>query len=370
MNKVFAIVCLLTGLWAGVVGAQSRPAVYGVWRGTLGTQEVMVNLKPEGCDSSYYYLRHRWGIWLEVQGASTDRWREGVDGAEQPTWDITTVTDASLVGSWTDAKGQHKLPLRLKRVAPAPKPGGCDTPAGQHADGVFNAPRLAAKVPESKAATFKGRPFQRLSLPGTGILTVQIPDAPHPVPRLNQRLRSWLRSELAAYYDCQLSSTRPDNAANPAPDYETQHEPVFWNAHLVVLRETYSYYCGGAYPNAGVSNYLVWDLDADQPLATERWFRNAKGPVERWTPSPQLRRLLARHMAKPGADENDCRDVIAQAYSYMIYPKPAGMVFTPVLPHAAQACADDLLVPWRDLRALLTPAGWEAVTSKVQAAAH
>lgn len=370
MNKVIAIVCLLTGLWSGVAGAQPRPVVYGVWRGTLGTQEVMVNLKPEGCDSSYYYLRHLWGIPLAVQGTTADRWREGVDGAEQPTWNITAVTDASLEGSWADAKGQHRLPVRLKRVAPAGQSGACDTPAGQRADEVFNAPRLAAKAPESKAAKFKDQPYLRLSLPGTGIRTVQIPDVPQAVPRLNQRLRGWLRSELAAYYDCQLSSTRPDNAANPTADYETRHEPVFWNAHLLVLRETYSYYCGGAYPDAGVANFLAWDLEADQPLEPERWFRNAKGKADRWTPSPQLKKLLARRIAKSGADENDCGDAVAQADSYMIYPKAAGMVFTPVLPHVARACADDVLVPWRDLQSLLTPAGWDAVTSKVQGSAR
>ena len=65
---------------------------------------------------------------------------------------ISNVDDTSLEGSWGDAKGQHLLPLRLKRVAPALKADDCNTPAEQRVDEVFNAPRLATKAPQSVSA--------------------------------------------------------------------------------------------------------------------------------------------------------------------------------------------------------------------------
>lgn len=340
---------------------------YGVWQGTLGTQAVQVQLLPDSCDASYFYLRHLWGIRLQPQGADGLNWREGTDSDAGPSWSLHRSGPDTLSGEWRDAAGQRRLPLQLKQVGPAPQPAtACYGPKAEASNRAFHAPRVAAKQPQARAASYQGHAYQVLSLPGTEVSSVQLPPGPRPQPRLNQRLREGLQAQVAAYYDCQLGASRLDAGQPPQPDYSVRHEPVFWNAHLLVLRESFSYYCGGAYPDAGVASDLVWDLDTDQPLNPDTWLRGTavrRDGLSTW-PAP-LRALIARRSAQAGGTDDECAEAVQGADGFIASPRRSGMVFTPVLPHVMRACADDIELPWAQLKPHLSATGAQMLRDKL-----
>lgn len=371
--RTAAALCLLTTACLGDARAQAVSTAYGVWRGTVGAEEVMVNLKPATCGSSYYYIRHLWGIPLRELVSGAGSWREGVNSEGGPTWTITMVTATVLSGAWADAKGQGSVPLHLERVAAGPETSDdCYEPRYQSADAVFNAPRIAAKAPKSSAATFEGRHYQLLTVPQTGIKALQLPNEPHPAPRLNLFLRQWLQSEVATYYDCQLNSAKAnrENGDESKFEYTSQYAPVFWNTHLLVVRLIYSNFCGGPYPDGGIDSHLVWDLDADQALNPIDWVRGIRVEASgEWVLTPKLKALVWPYSKAAGgagvSNVDDGTECVEAVLGYDLFPSSKGMVFRPKMPHVRRECEDEVLVSWRKFRPFLTSAGTQLVREKI-----
>ena len=333
-----------------------RLPVYGIWRGTLGRQEVMVNLQPEDCGSSYYYLRHLWGITLAEKGKRAERWHEG-RGDARATWTLDSATETALEGTWADASGQRRLPLRLKRVASVGggKTGEC-TAAGLD---VFNAPRLKAKAPVRAEYRFQGQAWPALEVPGLDLRALDGTPSGPALPRLKRFMRQWLDSQVLEYFDCQTGLADFSEGKAQTPEFRAEWEPVLWTERWLALRETYSSFCGGAHPNGGVMATLTWDLSADREVDPWRWLRVGKTEFGGRDLPPALKALLAKIYAKErgSAEDEDCRDAIERIASYRLAPAAEGLVFMPELPHVVQACADDIVVPWAQLAPFLTPAG-------------
>ena len=207
-------------------------------------------------------------------------------------------------------------------------------------------------------------------VPGLDIAPLQIPAAPRPVPRLNQHLRQWLGAKLVDYFDCQLSGAqsvaRLGTGFDPGMDYSGRHSPVFWNAHLLALRESWSAFCGNLHLDGSAAGYLVWDLDGDQALNPATWFRGAQSEVGRWALPPNAIAVVLKRYAKAdGGDESECVASVRFYSEFALYPTAEGMIFTPSLTHAVRGCEVDTLVPWRELQPFLTPEGARVVRQKV-----
>lgn len=358
MRRGCALLLAAVAWLAGAGTALAQP-VYGVWRGTLGRQEVMVNLQPEGCGSAYYYLRHLWSIVLTEKSARRDRWHEGPEDAPA-VWTLEAVSDGAIEGTWSDAAGQRRLPLRLKRVAAAgsEKPNECSG-TGYEA---FNAPRVKAKAPVAIEARIEGRPWKSLEVPGTEIRALLVPAAaPSVPPRLERRQRRWVDQTLVDYFECQLGVSEVTQGKQTVPEYRAEWAPVHWNGRWLTLRENHTDFCAGAHPNFGVLSTLVWDLAADREVDPWSWLAVGKTPYGGRDLPPKLKTLLAKIYAK-GRDGNDdsdrqCREAVDELAGYKLAPSAEGMVFLPDLPHVVWACADDIVVPWAQLGPFLTPAG-------------
>ncbi len=356
---------LLAALPALVRAQAATLPVYGVWRGTLGRQEVMVNLQPEGCGSAYYYLRHLWSIRLAEKDPRRDRWHEGPDDAPA-LWTLEAVTDSAIEGTWADASGQRRLPLRLKRVAAAVSARPNECPATGHE--AFNAPRVKAKAPALVEIRIEGRAWKALEVPGAEIRALLVPASmPDVPPRLERRQRQWVATTVVDFFECQLGLAEFSQGKAIQADYRAEWQPVFLNARWLAMREDHSNFCGGAHPNFGVLGTLVWDLAADREVDPWTWLRVGRSP-EGWRLLPQeLKALLAKIYAKgrDGGDDADrqCREAVEQLASYHLAPSAEGLVFMPELPHVVQACADDVVVPWAQLGPFLTPAGRAAQPS-------
>ena len=356
-----------------------RLSGYGLWRGTVGKQPVMVLLEPQNCDSSYYYLKHLWGITLTEQDKRGQVWVEGT--ASEAKWTFERATADTLVGQWTDAQGQRSLPIHLQRVASPKgvKPARAAGASGPAADAgladssdtdsatdsatcgtlnaAFNAPRVAAQKMAQTDGMFETHRYSRVSLLNGAVEGFALPD-PATQPRLSQALQRWLWAAVPDYYECQTALGNRLDAKRPEPDFTRQMAPVFWNDKLLVLRETYSVYCGGAHPSGGIASYLVWDLAQDKAIEPWRWIRGGQGKYGAVTPDA-LNRLITRLSDRQS--DAECLEAIRSTASYLAYPARKGMVFSPMLPHVVQACADDIEVPYTQLRPHLTPAGLAAL---------
>jgi hypothetical protein len=167
-------------------------------------------------------------------------------------------------------------------------------------------------------------------------------------------LQNWESESVSQYFECALGLYNREEIA--APDFSRELAPVEWSAKLLVLREIYSNYCGGAHPSGGVSDFKVWDMVQDHRIEMWRWFKGIDKTSR--ISSKSLRDLVAAHYSRRDEKGDDsCADALDGNDFYLIYPKRTGMVFSPVLPHAIQACAEDIEIPWSKILPFLSPLG-------------
>lgn len=344
---------------------------YGLWQGVIGTQNVLVLLAPANCEARYYYRKHLLAIPLVEKDRRQGKvWREpqGEAGEAQWTFDSLSPDAQVLKGQWSSHDRQRQVPIRLNLLAHMPSTEGDDGKQRYNCDvhnKAFDAPRIAQARQERTVAEtdilFKNREavyrYRQVSVLGSHIQGFALPDMSH-LPRLKRALDNWEDESVSQFYDCALGmSGRGDMTS---PDFSRELAPQFWNTRLLVLRETYSNYCGGAHPNGGISGYMSWDLTADRPFDVWKWIKGTDQPMH--IVSKRLLRILAsRYGRRNEVGENSCANALdGETYFYM-YPSTAGMVFSPSLPRVIQACAEDIEIPWPKMRPFLTPTGQKAV---------
>ena len=81
------------------------------------------------------------------------------------------------------------------------------------------------------------------------------------------------------------------------------------------------------------------------------------------TIGPALRRLLVAHWAR---HEDGCNDIVDDQAEWSIHPTRNGLAFFPQLAHVIYACAEDDVIPYRDLAPLLNETGRAAIQSIVE----
>ena len=342
---------------------------YGLWQGTIGAQTVMVQLAPtaQACDASYYNRKHLLSIPLvEIERRQGTVWIESPDTAHEATWNLADVSaDArNITGEWVSKDGLHRLPIRLNLQRLTPSTEGDDGRPRYSCNAhekAFDTPRVARAVQERKLAvsdtTFVGADgsyrYRAAFLMGVRIESFSLPE-PVRTPQLKQMLRNWESDSVSQYFECAFGLSNREEIS--APDFWRGPAAVEWSAKLLVLRETYSNYCGGAHPSGGVSDFKVWDLIQDRPVAPWRWFKGIDKTSR--ISAKRLRDLVAAHYSRrDDKGDNSCADALDVNEYYLMYPKSSGMVFSPILPHVIQACAEDIEVPWEKLHPFLSPMG-------------
>lgn len=351
-----------------------RIARYGLWRGTIGSLEVTTLLAPiaQGCEAEYYYNKHLWGIALiEKDRRQGSVWLESAGTDREARWTFSALAPdgRTLTGEWHSRDGKRHLPILLTLVAP--------TPYSQDEDGkprydcsihdkAFSTPRIA-QARQKRTVSSSDIPFQgtdgsyryrQVSLMEGRIKGFTLPDSQRN-PRLQQAMGDWENGSVSEFYGCALSMS---DRTGMEPEFSRELAPQFWNAKTLVLRETYSMYCGGAYPSGGVSSYQVWDLIADRPVNIWTWITDTDINYPGRITSKKLLELLATRYSRRD-EEGGCGDVLWNQEFYLMYPTQTGMVFSPTLPHVVQACIEEILIPWAEMQPFLGPAGRKALTN-------
>ena len=354
----------------------------GLWTGTLGKQEVMAcfenNSDPNFTNSAYYYLQNSQHIALVPRSGVANKWHE--NNLKNPTgiWTINDRYGDLLKGHWSDAAGNHVLPIRLTRFKTLSMG---DTNSYSYnftssnfdcypENNVFNATKNARiqkeKISSSKILTHDGRRYRILSL--GGVSTLEIIDKTEASAALNSRLMNELKVGMVGYYDCPALTDGRDGT-QAYTDYTASVELAFWNERWISFIQRTSGNCGGAYAFSNF-DYTTWDLATGEKITLGAWLDQSERSRNR------LNKIIAEQAIKQrlaiypeeAKEENNCLDVIKENTAHQLGFGGKGLIFSSTFPRVVQACNYSVEIPYNELLPFLTKEGKDAAMSIIKPA--
>ena len=139
--------------------------------------------------------------------------------------------------------------------------------------------------------------------------------------------------------------------------------PESWSKRWLVVRDAMLDTDCGAAHDVSETRYITWNVASAQLVDTTRWIRDWEHVQSNseTAPKPPLRALLEK--LNPQTDA-DCEP--SSFWLINPYPSAKGMVFPTSHGYARRVCDNEILVPYRTLAPLLTPAGQRALREEIQ----
>lgn len=371
------------------------PAWQGVWRGQLGTQNVVVALYPDdGTPHRGRYFYERFGrdlsLWRAPPPASSPAaeirllecppdYGAAFQPCEQPTgvWTLSPVAPsgssaARLQGQWQSAGLHGRRPpppqlVNLSRVADY-------TPAAEAFRDPYEQLRQRGIRETRRAGGQHGTVAWRTLVDERS--KIAVPQftrgaSPEVLSRINRQLKTQWTERIGQ--------------ALSAVDFDDELTVAFANPRW--LATTYSvgfYFAGAAHPSSGFSP-TTYDLHTGEVTDWTRWFRfSAPGPgplqLERrdLLAALALKAITGEVAARAaGADEPECFQQVLEHHGcgqgqctdgelsqghvpddWLLWPTDQGLAVSPdIYPEVARACrGEHVVLPWAQVRgALLRP---------------
>lgn len=367
MLKARIIALILGALLPAHARAQPAPVsrLAGIWEGTIGTLPVRAcfTTRDYGTFGAYYYASQLKLLGLEAQEGAPGAYNE-VSGDREAHWRNVQAAGDNLTATW--ASGQRMLPVRLHRVA------GGSGESGACASVDFHQPRLAGVRTISARGTVDGTAFTKLTLDTAGHFEITVQtfaldgDGPA-VRRINNALGADLAGTPPGWFECISNSLD----ASPLEGTETiTLEPAMISRRWLSVATNADVSCGGAHPDAYAS-YQLFDLTTGAEMELLDWFlpravkrEHIEGAEEdSRTLEPAFRTFLLTGWHPADGDNAECESVLREADYWNAGLTRDGVVFTPDLPHVAQACSERFTIGFARLRPWLTPEGVAAVSA-------
>ena len=358
----------MTGLLtAFALAAAFQPAgpasdLAGVWEGNVGTLPVRACFVQRDWRTfgAYYYRSRLQLIALEAADGAPGAFNEGGGGGagpgeNPPRWRIERAAAGMLTGRWTS--GGRTLALRLRRVARVPgEDGAC-------ASFAFHQPRLAGVQTTSRRAAVDGTAYTKLILNTAGhfetaLETFALDGTSPAVRRINTAVGAELAGNPPGWFDC------ISNSLSQGPyegSEEVKREPAMISRRWLSVAEQGAYFCGGAHPDSS-NVYRLFDLTSGAEVELLDWFvpvavkrehvEGAEGDYRTLEPAFRTFLLTGWH-ADAGAAE--CDEAVRSQDSWNVGLTRDGFVFSPSLPHVAQACVEEFSVDFDRIQPWLTP---------------
>ena len=170
---------------------------------------------------------------------------------------------------------------------------------------------------------------------------------------INTKLREQFDEAVIGRKECMAEYAA--KGKRDSASYMWTQELVYADAYVVVIDAMSDIYCGGAHPTNAISKVTL-ATQSGRVLKPGSWLVGYKDNAI--APSEPLAALIRKHYPR---DDKECVSAIAVSSSYSISPSAGGLVFSPTLSHAEQACADAIAVPYEELGPFLTKAGCQAL---------
>lgn len=344
---------------AGAAPAAAPAETSGIWQGTVGNLPVRACFahRESGSFGAYFYLSRLRLIPLERAEDASGTFREG-GGPERsrPRWRIERADAARLTGQWTG--GGRTLPVRLSRVADADGESPCHSLA-------FHQPRLAGVRTVTARASRDGVAYTRITLDHGGrfdasVATFALDGAGAAVRQINATLAQALAGDPPEWFDCLRT---PLEQSPYEGSFNASLAPAMISRRWMSVIHQYDDFCGGAYPNAG-RTYRTFDLARGREIDLHDWLNGTavqrEGPAgsdeEIKTLRPALRALI---LTGWNAEDADCAEAVRSHEFWNIGLTRDALIFSPDLPHVAQACGAAFTIAFARLRPFLTDEGAE-----------
>lgn len=364
----------LNFIFVGVVYATEDKSLEGVWRGTIGHDDVRVCFSRSG--ATYYRLKQGNALTLSLLKSSADsnNWHaweanhQAEKGEQIPTWELRQLDRNTIVGKREEISKIAKQEIRLKRNSVTEISGGlrlCELS--------FYEPLFQAVGVTSKEARFEGKPYFVIS--SKYGRSFQLPDALVNAPIINSFTRKLLDSEVVSAYDCDFMLNDWNGSRDSA--WFNRHTPLVWTDDWLVIRSEQDYvYCGGAHGDANREE-LVIEMSSGKVVNPWRWI---KGGEKMANPDihdeTSFRSLLLKYGRKVAMGKEKQFNSNFDEESYELnfyvgrpYPVSKGLVFTSRLGACRDlACDMFILVPYKALAPYLTNAGKAVAESFTSAA--
>jgi hypothetical protein len=338
-------------------------AIDGVYRGTLGKQEIIAEIgpdpdKPRALTGHYFYRSHGVSISLKGVGAQDGSFLLSEYHARKNTggqWNIKFQND-QVTGTFCKCDPQHAsvgkaLPIHLSRISSGP--------GETYTDLLLDFPLKAS--PEITAS------------PGYAYVVVEDPRFHAALPRLTRfpdpaamlRINKLLAAEMTKYR--QEAADCAEGVDFNGKDWDVGTKIELFNRHLLTVSREGSIFCGGAHPDdyRAINTY---DLDSASEISTEDLLSREMNvsAIQKLLGNSELsgkdaiHRLMAELYLRHAHPEDDCRDVISRnedthepAFDTIQYLSSHGLVVQPSLPHVVYACAEPETITYEELRTLL-----------------
>lgn len=377
--RVVRQLIILVLSWATNCASAGAPvahsAIDGAWIGTIGDSKIIACFEQpdamgEAPDAQYAYLRYMTPITLRPDASGDGRWHEGTTTAPTGKWRVETDQD-TVRGIWSSPTGT-RLPILLRRFQTLYWTDSALICPLQSDDRTMSPLTKALRINHGKARQVGGQRFHVLSTLDGAVSSLALTGHEVGITRINARLENELWGNALGYLSCPpLEDGKPDYEAHVDLTYRDEAWVSFisWNAG----------YCGGAYPFHGFS-FSTWNVNTGDEVNLWTWIRDSRKPDAH----PDFDRFSINYAAPPKLNEqitdqavrqrllpdagdaippDECVDVLRENNGYQIRLSTHGLVFNPSFPHVAQACDDDIEIPYARLVPFLTEEGKSAVSA-------
>ena len=342
-----------------LAAAAAPAASAGVWEGTVGTLPVRACFAQQHGDSfgSYYYLSRRRLIALEAEEGASGAFREdNARDSNAPRWVIEGADAGLLTARWTH-RGRT-LPVRLSRLATA------NSEQDQCGGMAYHGPRFEGVRTVSARASLQGVAYTRITLHHGGrfdvaVETFALDGSGAAVDRLNATLRQSLTGDPPEWFDC----IRASLARFPMEGgFNQRLAPALISARWMSVTDQSDSFCGGAHPNHG-QRYRTFDLASGREVDLHDWLNAAAVRRQRFEGEEEeeiktlLPALMTSILTGWNAEDAGCEETVRSSEFWNIGLTREALVFAPDLPHVAQACGEEFVVPFARLRPFLTEEG-------------
>ena len=320
---------------------------------------LCLNWHQYGSLGSYYYLKYLKPIAIKPRSEMPGAWAEQPDGPNQPLWQIEMAGSDQMKGSWT--LGKRQMPVRLDRV-----PGDFEELEQPCGSMLHNRPRLTGIKVKTERSHLDGVAYTReMLVPGSQfnesveIETFRIDGRSPASQRINSALHKPLKGYAAGgpWFDCLISAT---NLTGLDGEFAEIVKPTMIGKRWLAVDQQVGGFCGGAHSYSGNSS-RVFDLQTGAEIDLHDWLtdwvveRSGDGAGgETATLRPNIRKAI---LAKWRAEDEDCQQIVEETVFWDIGLSRSGFIFTPSLPHAAQACTESFPMNFSQLRPFLNAEG-------------
>ncbi len=383
-NALLACGALLA-LLSFVPNRAAAEGLDGVWQGTIGKIKVQLCLQDGyrtggNVVGAYYALSDGVNIPLDPEDSSEedvlpDRWKEATGDGEDATLTFRLQDANHLIG---ERLGKNPAPIALQRV-PYLISEYADPRLTSCGSLTFSAPLIAQGARTRVIPSVRyGRRYSRLILAPAKLdfrlESFQIPGKSSVVKKINATLAEGFPGldpevEVTDILDCARSNL--DWSGRGGLNIEIRWPEILTDT-ILVIGTNYDGYCGGLYPDMSTEWHVV-SLETGNDVDPTTWLLNGTLEDLRSQTSnidadpnlpedPPFHTLFLQHYPDTPTDGAGCVDLLSTEENWFIRPSQLGIVFTQDLPHASQACAVDVTIPYDEIWPFLSESGKKVAT--------